>query len=171
MLARRRLLEAAGRLGIVAWAAGALATVWRGRGARAAVDARTFPAYLDTLIPPDAEGPGALQLGVPERLSTIAAADGGYADLIEQFTRWLDERARVLGGVGFADLDDAARATVVRAAESAAAGSPARRAFALTRDDAFAAFYGDPRAWPGIGYRGPPQPEGFPDYDRPPQEP
>jgi hypothetical protein len=170
MLARRRLLEAAGRLGIVAWAAGALTTVWRGRGARAAVDARTFPAYLDTLIPPDAEGPGALQLGVPERLSTIAAADGGYADLIEQFTRWLDERAQALGGVGFADLDDSARATVVRAAESATASSPARRAFARTRDDAFAAFYGDPRAWPAVGYRGPPQPEGFPDYDHPPQE-
>ncbi len=54
---------------------------------------------------------------------------------------------------------------------NSAADSPARRAFARTREDAFAAFYGDPRAWPGIGYRGPPQPEGFPDYDRPPQGP
>ncbi len=170
MFTRRQLLEAAGRIGVVAWAVGALAAVWRGRMAQAA-DARTFPAYLDTLIPADAEGPGALQLGVPERLSTVAAADSGYADLIEQFARWLDERAQALGGAGFADLDGESRATVVRAAESAAAGSLARRAFARTRDDAFAAFYGDPRAWPAIGYRGPPQPEGFPDYDRAPQEP
>jgi hypothetical protein len=171
MLTRRRLVEAAGRIGIVAWAVGALATIWRGRAAEAAIDARTFPAYLDTLIPADAEGPGALQLGVPGRLNAIAAADCGYADLVEQFVRWLDERARALAGVGFADLDSEARETIVRAAEAAAADSPARRAFARTREDAFAAFYGDPRAWPGIGYRGPPQPEGFPDYDRPPQGP
>jgi hypothetical protein len=167
MLTRRRLLAAAGRI-IVAM--GALATVWRGRAA-AAPDARTFPAYLDTLIPADAEGPGALQVGVPERLIALAAADKGYAALIEQFAQWLDERARTLGGVGFADLDGAARETIVRAAADSAAGSPARRAFARTRNDAFAAFYGDPRAWPAIGYRGPPQPDGFPDYDRPPQGP
>jgi len=171
MLTRRRLVEAAGRIGMVAWSVGALATVWRGRAAQAAADARTFPAYLDTLIPADAEGPGALQLGVPERLSAVTATDAGYASLVEQFARWLDERARALGGVGFADLDREARETIVRAAEQAAAESPARRAFARTREDAFAAFYGDPRAWPGIGYRGPPQPEGFPDYSQPPQGP
>jgi len=167
ILTRRGLLGMA-RSGLIAAMAGLLGLVRHAKMARA-VDERWLPAYLDTLIPGDTEGPGALQLGVPERLSAIAAADGAYASLVEQFGRWLDERARAAGGVGFADLDRDARETIVRAAESAAADSPARRAFARTREDAFAAFYGDPRAWPGIGYRGPPQPEGFPDYDRPPQ--
>ncbi len=170
MLSRRTLFDGAARVVGLTWLAATMGAIWRGRNACAA-DQRTLDAYLDTLIPADAEGPGALQLGVPERLSAIAAADGDYSGLIEQLVRWLDERAQALGEVGFADLDGEARETIVRAAESAAAGSPARRAFARTRQDAFAAFYGDPRAWPGIGYRGPPQPEGFPDYDRPPQEP
>jgi hypothetical protein len=166
MQSRRRLLEVAGRFGLVAWLAGLAGGLWRGRGARAADEERAFMAYLDTLIPGDGEAPGALALGIPERLRAAGAA----ADLIAPFCTWLDARAREAGGRSFADLPVAAREAIVQAAELAAPDSLARRAFRRTRHEAFATYYADARSWPGIGYRGPPQPDGFPDYAQPPRD-
>jgi hypothetical protein len=160
MQSRRRLLDAATRFGLVAWLAGLAGGVWRGRGARAAVDERTFRAYLDTLIPGE---DGALALGIPERLT----AAGGDTDILAPFCRWLDARAKEAGGGSFADLSTGEREAIVQAAESAAPESIANRAFRRTRHDAFAHYYADARSWPGIGYRGPPQPDGFPDYAQP----
>lgn len=53
-------------------------------------------------------------------------------------------------------------------AAAAALGSPPRAFFNRTRDDAMEAFYSDPRNWPAVGFRGPPQPEGYPDFAEPP---
>jgi hypothetical protein len=166
MQSRRRLLDAAARLGLVAWLAGLAGALWRGRGAGAADDEPTFRAYIDTLIPGDAESPGALALGIAERLR----ASGSAADLIAPFCAWLDARAREAGGGSFADLPAGAREAIVQAAELAVPDSLARRAFRRTRHEAFAHYYADARSWPGIGYRGPPQPEGFPDYAQPPRD-
>lgn len=166
MQSRRRLLEAAARLGLGAWLAGLAGGIWRRRGARAAADERTFRAYLDTLIPGDAGAPGAIGLGIPERLT----AAGGDTGMIAPFCRWLDARAEATGGGSFADLPIGERETIVQAAESAAPESLAYRAFRRTRHDALAHYYADARSWPGIGYHGPPQPGGFPDYAQPPRD-
>jgi hypothetical protein len=48
--------------------------------------------------------------------------------------------------------------------------SLARRAFRRTRHEAFVHYYADARSWPAIGYGGPPQPDGFPDYAQPPRD-
>ncbi len=160
MLSRRRLINAATWLGAFVGLAG--------RRARAAIDERTFAAYVDTLIPDDGSVPGALRLGIDVQLT--AAADPGYAALIDDFCGWLDERAQATGAQTFAQLDMSQREDVVRAAEAAAPGSLPHRAFVRTRHDAFALYYADARSWPAIGYSGPPQPEGFPDYAGPPQE-
>jgi hypothetical protein len=56
----------------------------------------------------------------------------------------------------------------VTQAAAAALGSPPRAFFNRTRDDAMEAFYSDPRNWPAVGFRGPPQPEGYPDFAEPP---
>lgn len=165
MQSRRRLLDAATRFGLVAWLAGLAGGLWRGRGARAADEERTFRAYLDTLIPGDAEAPGALALGLPEQLRAGAAADA-----IAPFCAWLDARAREAGGVSFADLRVGQREAIVEMAELAVPDSLARRAFRRTRHEALARYYADARSWPGIGYRGPPQPDGFPDYAQPPRD-
>jgi hypothetical protein len=166
MQSRRRLLDAAARLGLIAWLAGLVGALRGGRDASAADDERTFRAYLDALIPGDDGGPGALALGIAERLR----AAGTVADLIGPFCAWLDARARDAGGASFAELPADARAAIVQAAELAVPDSLARRAFRRTRHEAFAHYYGDARSWPGIGYRGPPQPDGFPDYAQPPKE-
>jgi hypothetical protein len=162
MQSRRRLLDAATRFGVLVWFAG----LWPRRDARAADDERTFRAYLDTLIPEDGDAPGALALGIPERMR----AAGTAAELIAPFCSWLDARARKAGGGSFADLAAGDREVIVQAAESAVPDSPARHAFRRTRHEAFALYYADARSWPGIGYRGPPQPDGFPDYAQPPQD-
>jgi len=166
MQSRRKLLDAAARFGLVAWVAGLAGTFRRGRGARAADHERTFRAYLDTLIPEDAGAPGAVALGIPERLM----AAGTAADVIAPFCAWLDARARDAGGGSFADLTAGEREAIVQAAESAVPDSPARHAFRRTRHEAFAHYYADARSWAAIGYRGPPQPDGFPDYAQPPRD-
>jgi hypothetical protein len=160
MLSRRRLIDAATRLaafvGLV------------GQPTHAAIDEGTFAAYVDTLIPDDESGPGALRLGVDAQLA--GGADADYAAMIEELCRWLDERAKATGGRSFAALGGDERDAVVREAESSAPSSLPARAFRRTRQDAFALYYADARSWPGIGYRGPPQPDGFPDYAQPPRE-
>ncbi|MGE0120646.1 MAG: gluconate 2-dehydrogenase subunit 3 family protein [Dongiaceae bacterium] len=166
MQSRRRLLEAAARFGGLAWLAGLAGIVWRGRRAEAAADERTFDAYLDTLIPDEASAPGALRLGIRAQV----AAGIGDTGLIEQFCRWLDDRARAAGGRSFAGLAADAREAIVAAAEAAAPDTLPARAFRRTRHEAFAHYYADARSWPAVGYRGPPQPEGFPDYAQPPQD-
>ena len=168
MLSRRRLFEGAARIAGLAWLA-AIGAMWRRPRARAA-DERTLAAYLDTLIPADQEDPGAIALGVPARLSAAAASNAEYAGLLEQFGRWLDERARATGSHAFGDLEIGEREAIVRAAESADPTSLPYRAFQRTRQDAFAHYYADARSWPGIGYHGPPQPDGFRDYNLPPQD-
>jgi hypothetical protein len=165
MLARRRLLEAA-RLGLF----GLLAAVvggFRGRPARAEVDGRSFTAYLDALIPDDEGTPGAVQLGIDRQL--IDAADAEHAGEIEQFCRWLEERARAMGGRSFAELSENARNAILGQAESAAPDALPGRVFRRTRLEALTHYYADARSWPAIGYGGPPQPAGFPDYARAPE--
>jgi len=169
MLSRRRLLDTAARTGLRGWLATWLVGLWHPPATAAAAWERTLPACLDALIPADGDNPGALQLGVPQRLAAAAAQDRGYADMLDQFSRWLDAQAKAAGAASFTDLADAERETVLRAAEAAEAGSVPRIAFARLRRDAFTSFYADPRSWPAMGYAGPPQPNGFPDYAEPPR--
>jgi len=164
MGSRRRFFGSAMRLGLLAWIAGLGGLAWR-RRARAADDSRTFRACLDTLIPDEPDAPGAIHLGIAERVT----ASMGDADMIAEFCGWLDARAQTAGGRPFADLPAEERDAILRAADSAAPESLAQRAFRRTRHEAYAHYYADARAWPGIGYRGPPQPDGFPDYARPPE--
>jgi len=171
MVSRRSLLDRAARIGILAWLGTVVEGLWRGPTAHAAADERTLRICLDTLIPDDASGPGALQLGIDERVAAAAAADSAYGTVLDNFCQWLDEQARAQGGPSFADLALEQREAVIQAAESADPNSLPHRAFQRIRYDTYTHYYADARSWPGIGYRGPPQPNGFPDYSQPPQEP
>src|SRR5262245_26746191 len=119
MVSRRSLLGRAARIGILAWLGGVVEGFWGGPTARAAADERTLRICLDTLIPDDASGPGALQLGIPERVAAAAATDSAYGATIDQFCQWLDEQARAQGGRSFADLALEQREAVIQAAELA----------------------------------------------------
>ena len=142
--------------------------------ARASRPAPTPPAgdalgaWLDTLIPAD-ETPSATQLGVDKLLIAAASADEDYRDLLTFGRIWLELQARQFGASGFAALGADAREAVAARAAGARPGTTQRRFFDVTRQDAFTYYYQQPGSWPGLGYSGPPQPLGYPDYTRAPE--
>ena len=130
----------------------------------------TLGAWLDTLIPAD-ETPSATQLGV-DRLLIVAASDNrDYRTLLAFGQIWLDSQARLRGAPDFAALDAGGREAVATQAAGARAGSALRRFFDVTRQDTITRYYQQPGSWPGLGYSGPPQPLGHPDYTRSPERP
>jgi hypothetical protein len=128
--------------------------------------APTLAALLDTLIPADAS-PSATQLGVQHRLLGHAARRPALTRRLRQGCAWLD-RAADQGAVRFADLEEAARIDLLLQAEGFGPQHPARRLMDEVLPLAMRLYYSDPRSWPSLGYHGPPQPRGFPDYSVPP---
>jgi hypothetical protein len=128
----------------------------------------TLAAYLDTLIPADGT-PGAVQLGVAEKIIAEAARDSSYRQRIDQGCGWLDQQAVKYGASHFAALSEAQREEVVDLAAGGQAGLMPLIFFDRTRDDAFFYYYAHPQSWPGLGYAGPPQPRGFMNYAEPPR--
>lgn len=132
---------------------------------RQASDA-TLAAWLDTLIPAD-ETPSATQLGIDRMMLAVARKDPDYRIVLDFGCSWLDQQARAQGAVDFAALDTTGREAI--AARAAAAGeAPEYYFFVSTRDEAFGFYYRQPESWPGLGYRGPPQPLGYMNYVRKP---
>lgn len=117
--------------------------------------------YLDTLLPED-ESPSATQLGLVKRIMSLADADPRLARVIELGCTWLDRAAVQFGAEDFAGLEEAGRITVVSRAERSAARSLPRVFFTVTLDRAFQEYYTQAAAWESLGYKGPPQPRGFP---------
>lgn len=121
-------------------------------------------AWVDTLLPAEPDFPGGLALGVGERIAAAVEREPVYGKLYREALAWLDARVAEAGGGSFAGLSETKRHAIVAAAADSAAGSTARTFFQATLDDALFHAYADPRAWVGLGYAGPPQPIGFPDY-------
>ena len=130
---------------------------------------RNLAAYLDTLIPDDDLGPGAVRLGVDKEFIAIAANNPPLRAFLDAGLAWLDEQAKWGGAQEFAALSEAGRETVVSLAAQAELGSLPRGFFENTRSLVFFRYYAHPQAWTAIGYDGPPQPEGFTDYTDPPK--
>ena len=123
----------------------------------------TLSAFLDTLIPDDDIGPGAIALSIDGKF-LAAAARGRDRPFLMAGLEWLDDRARQLGAASFAALEEAKRRGIVAEAAAAAAGTMQHRFFRSARYAVFYHYYADPRAGAAIGYDGPPQPLGFMDY-------
>ncbi len=132
-------------------------------------ETRTLSAYLDTLIPPDVT-PGAVQLKVPEMIISKSTSDRKYRRLIRKGCRWLDAQAGYFNGDSFASLDEHNRQEIIKIASEGERDSLQGIFFERTRLDAFFYYYGTAKSWKGLGYKGPPQPYGFPDYTSPPGE-
>ena len=126
---------------------------------------RTLEAFLDTLIPDD-ETPGALQLGVAEKIKAKASEDNKYRLLIKKGCMWLNTMAGKLNSESFVSLREEERNAVLASALKRDAGSLQRTFLQQIRSDAFHYYYGHRGSWAQLGYYGPPQPNGFPDYYR-----
>jgi hypothetical protein len=124
--------------------------------------------YLDTLIPADST-PSASQLGTDQAIVALARRREHLARLVGLGCGWLDQQAVERGAVDFAALPQAEREAVVALAENAPARSMPRAFFAFTHRQAFTHYYAQPASWRGLGFEGPPQPVGFPDFAQPPK--
>jgi len=126
-------------------------------------EVKTLEAFLDTLIPSD-ETPGAIELGVAERIRLLADQDYRYKRLLKSGCVWLDNKASERAADTFSSLDPAKREDIVREASGSGRESLPRTFFERVRSDSFTHYYAQPETWKSLGYKGPPQPDGFPDY-------
>lgn len=126
----------------------------------------TLEAFLETLIPSDLT-PGALELGVARKILARASADARYRRLVKRGCGWLDGMSKRRGQAGYASLNESQREEVAGGAAAAPAGSVPRIFFEVMRSDAFFHYYANPASWAGLGYKGPPQPDGYRDYTEP----
>lgn len=133
-------------------------------------------AVLAQLIPADAD-PGAEELGVGEFVEERLSRSPERWTLLRRGLAGLEESCRLrYGGEGFVGLTTERKEEVLR---SLAAGDlpgptwrevPRTELFRLLRDNAIYGYYSTPEARRGMGYPGPSQPRGYPDYDCFPDE-
>lgn len=162
MITRRVMLQLATGLGVslgLPLAAGAAnpPAHWMATGLR-----QTLVAFFDTLVP---------DAGIGTDMDTrLAGLDvESERKRLVDVCEWLDAAARRVGADSFALLDEARRNAVLQEASVLDPSSPMRRFFDSTRRLVFTLHYGKAGSWPAVGYAGPPQPIGFPDYARPPR--
>lgn len=161
---RRQILNITGASFLAAVSAWWLARKHRAPTTDAPASQAALRAWIDTLVPAEPDFPGALALGVAERIDLAIQQQPAYAKLSAEALAWVDARALEAGGRRFADLAPEQRNHVVTAAAASAPGSAARTFFQATLDDTLFHTYADQRSWVGLGFAGPPQPLGFPDF-------
>ena len=124
--------------------------------------ARSVAALADLMFPGDGL-PRATEVGVHRRV--LAMPELG--DLIAKGVAWLDKHAAPEGAADFLGLDEARRLALVDAAF--ASRDEAIQSFVLAmRFQLGTAYYSAPAIKSTFAYTGPPQPEGFPDFQERP---
>lgn len=156
---RRKVLAL---LGTVALGGGALL-----RRAFAALGPRavgpTMAAVADTMFPGGDGLPGASALALHERVLAMPALQ----ESITRGTAWLDKYAASRGGADFVALDETGRLAALDAAFASAEEGIRAFVFAM-REHLGQAYYADPAIKKAFAYTGPPQPDGFPDFQERP---
>lgn len=126
--------------------------------------ARTVSAVADLMFPGDGGLPGAIELKIPDRL--IAMAD--LHETMAYGVAWLDSWAKASGASDFLALDESGRSTALEAALASDIEDASQFAI-LLRYHAGLNYYSEPVIKAAFPYTGPPQPQGFPDFQEPPR--
>ena len=128
----------------------------------------SLTAFVDVLVPRD-DLPSASDLDVDRRIIAKAATIPAYARLLRHGCRWLDSEAHTLDGSVsyFRDLEPDTQVRIVELAEAGKDKSVGRVFFRNVRQDTLRYYYAHPVVWRALGYDGPPQPIGFPEFDQP----
>lgn len=153
-----RILTSSFAVSLGAYVPGALA---QGFVTRQAL--RSLPAFLDTLIPAD-DSPAATQLGMDKQMIAHAAAIVNYSRLLQLGCAWLDAQALSMGSVDFGQLGQQEMENITRLAEQSPGDSVQKLFFERVKSDLFTFYYSNPASWPALGFAGPPQPAGYPDF-------
>jgi gluconate 2-dehydrogenase gamma chain len=141
-----------------------------GAGALSAAEMKTLEALLAQLMPKDSLGPGAVELGVPQYISS--SLTDSYKPLLptyKSFLSALDKSAGSAGAESFENLTSGAQVKLLEEVESgkapgvpAAAKGEAEAAFQLVLEHMREGMFGDPmyggnkdlEGWKLIGYPG-----------------
>jgi hypothetical protein len=123
---------------------------------------------VDLLVPRD-ETPGAVDLGVHQRVIGELDVDRTRAKASAEALLGLDRDARARHGADFLALDEAPQEDLLLSLAAAPRSTPAGRFVRLLRHDTMRFYYAHPEVWPSLGFDGPPQPRGFLDYTEPPR--
>jgi len=126
----------------------------------------SLPSYLDTLIP-DFLGPSATKLGVTQHILDSAQTSDQYKKFLIAGCRWLDHMAGKENSSQFSSLSESARIRIIEVAESSDSDTLERVFFERTRRDAFRHYYAQSESWQYLNFPGPPQPSGYPDFNKP----
>src|SRR5665213_690236 len=148
---------------------GGIAELWRyltsaGRPSFNQHTAQTVAEVTGLMFPGD-ELPGATQLGIHNRI--VAMSD--LHPLMADGVAGLDERATPQGVSNFLALDEGAQLAAIEAA-FASVDETARQFVITLRYHGALFYYSEPVIKAAFPYTGPPQPEGFADFQDPPHE-
>lgn len=128
------------------------------------VAAPAMAAVADTLFPGGDGLPAASALGLHERVLAIPDLQAS----IGKGVAWLDRYAATRGVADFAALDEAGRLAALDAAFASVDDGIRPFVFALRRHIG-AAYYSEPAIRKTFAYTGPPQPDGFADFQERPR--
>jgi hypothetical protein len=138
-----------------------LASLWRpGSGEQAE---RTMGAVADVMFPGGEGLPAASTLGLHKRV--LATPD--LQELIMKGVAWLDKHAASHGAADFVALDEAGRLAAIDAAFASKRDGTQQFVFAL-RQHLGTAYYSESAIKSAFAYTGPPQPDGFADFQERP---
>jgi hypothetical protein len=138
-----------------------LASLWRPRFNKHT--AQTVAAVTDLMFPGDGL-PGATELGIPDRIVAMSDLHALMTDGVD----WLDRHAAQQGAPNFLALDESSKSTAVEAAYASADVATSQFIIKL-RFYAGRAYYFEPLIKSAFAYTGPPQPDGFADFQDPPR--
>jgi hypothetical protein len=125
--------------------------------------AQTVTAITDLMFPGDGL-PGATELGIHNRIAAMSDLHALMTDGVD----WLDRRAKQQGAPNFLALDESAKSAAVEAAYASDDVVTSQFIIKL-RFYAGRAYYSEPVIKSAFPYTGPPQPDGFPDFQDPPR--
>ena len=123
---------------------------------------RTMEALADLMFPGDGL-PGAAALGLHSRVLSMP----GLKAQIARGVTWLDKYAASRGASNFLALNEADRLTAVDAA-FASYNDGMQQFVRMMRFHFCSAYYANSLVKAAFPYTGPPQPNGFPDFQEPP---
>jgi Gluconate 2-dehydrogenase subunit 3 len=146
---------------------GGAAALWRnlvsfGRPHSSAHIAETVKTVTEMMFPGDGL-PGATELGIHDRIIAMTSLQALMADGVV----WLDRAAARQGAPNFLALDEAGKQAAIEEAFKSS-DTDAREFVYTIRFHAGLAYYSEPVVEAAFPYTGPPQPEGFADFQNPP---